>query len=61
MHDYAYQHNMPEQLRITGENTRVKPGDTHLRLGKPVRLQEKMRMARMSQENAQRRKRKGEI
>ena len=61
MHDYAYQYNMPEQLRITGENTRIKKGDTHLRLGKPVRLQDKMRMARMSRENAQKRNRKGEI
>ena len=42
MSDYAYQHNMPEQLRITGANTRIKPGETHLRLGKPTRLQENL-------------------
>lgn len=42
MHDYAYQYNMPEQLRITGTNTRIKPGETHLRLGKPTRLQENL-------------------
>lgn len=44
MHDYAYQHNMPEHLRIVGENTRIKPGETHLRLGKPIRLQERIRL-----------------
>lgn len=42
MRDYAYQHNMPEQLRIAGANTRIKPGETHLRLGKPTRLQENL-------------------
>lgn len=42
MHDYAYQYNMPEQLRIAGANTRIKPGETHLRLGKPTRLQENL-------------------
>ena len=42
MHDYAYQYNMPEQLRITGADTRIKPGETHLRLGKPTRLQENL-------------------
>ena len=52
---------MPEQLRITGANTRVKPGDTHLRLGKTLRLQEKMRLARMSRQNAQIRSRKGDF
>lgn len=51
MHDYAYQYNMPEQLRITGADTRIKPGENHLRLGKPVRLQEKMRLARMLYES----------
>ena len=45
MHDYAYQYNMPEQLRITGENTRIKPGETHLKLGKPLRLQGRIRMS----------------
>lgn len=61
MRNYAYQYNMPEQLRITGANTRVKPGDTHLRLGKTLRLQEKMRLARMSRQNAQIRSRKGDF
>ena len=42
MHDYAYQYNMPEQLRTAGANTRIKPGETHLRLGKPTRLQENL-------------------
>ena len=42
MHDYAYQYNMPEQLRIAGANTRIKPGETHMRLGKPTRLQENL-------------------
>ena len=42
MHDYAYQHNMPEQLRITGANTRIKPGENHLRSGKVTRLQESL-------------------
>ena len=42
MRDYAYQHNMPEQLRIAGANTRIKPGETHLRLGKNTRLQENL-------------------
>jgi len=42
MHDYAYQYNMPEQLRIVGVDTRIKPGETHLRLGKPTRLQENL-------------------
>lgn len=60
MRDYAYQYNMPEQLRITGANTRIKPGENHLRLGKPVRLQEKMRLARMSYENRIRRMMEGE-
>ena len=45
MHDYAYQYNMPEQLRITGENTRIKSGETHLKLGKPLRLQGRIRMS----------------
>ena len=42
MHDYAYQYNMPEQLRLVGAGTRIKPGETHLRLGKPTRLQENL-------------------
>ncbi len=42
MHDYAYQYNMPEQLRLVGVGTRIKPGETHLRLGKPTRLQENL-------------------
>ena len=59
MSNYAYQYNMPEQLRITGADTRIKPGDTHLRLGKQVRLQEKMRLSRMSHENKIRRMMQG--
>ena len=42
MRDYAYQYNMPEQLRITGANTRIKPGENHMRLGKATRLQENL-------------------
>lgn len=42
MHDYAYQYNMPEQLRIAGADTGIKPGENHFRLGKPTRLQENL-------------------
>ena len=42
LREKAYQYNMPEQLRIVGADTRIKPGETHLRLGKPTRLQENL-------------------
>lgn len=40
MHDLAYKYNMPEQLERTGVNTRIQLGETHMRLGKEIRLQE---------------------
>ena len=40
MHDLAYKYNMPDQLERTGVNTRIQLGDTHMRLGKEIRLQE---------------------
>lgn len=42
MHDLAYKHNMPKQLIKTGVATRVKPGQKDMRLGKTVRLQERI-------------------
>lgn len=40
MSDYAYQNNMPKQLKTVGINTRIKPGEKRMRLGKKARLQE---------------------
>ena len=40
MHDSAYENGMSERLRETGKKTRVKKGETKLRKGKKVRLQE---------------------
>lgn len=40
MHNYSYQYNMPQRLMETGEATRIKPGETAMRKGKAVRLQE---------------------
>lgn len=40
MHDYAYKYNMPNRLKVTGVDTRIKLGETDKRKGKPVRLQE---------------------
>lgn len=40
MHNLAYKYDMPERLQITGKSTRIKKGDTTMRKGKPVRLQE---------------------
>lgn len=40
MSKLAYKYDMPERLKITGKNTRIKPGDRHMRLGKISRLQE---------------------
>ena len=42
MSDYANKYQMGERLKKTGFNTRVKPGETKLRKGKPVRLQERI-------------------
>lgn len=42
MHNLAYKHDMPKQLIETGVATRVKPGQKDLRLGKAVRLQERI-------------------
>ena len=40
MHDLAYKYDMPKRLQITGKSTRIVKGDTTMRKGKPVRLQE---------------------
>lgn len=40
MRSLAYQYKMPQRLRETGKNTRIKPGEKHLRYGKKSRLQE---------------------
>lgn len=40
MHNLAYKYDMPQRLQITGVETRVKPGEKHLRKGKKARLQE---------------------
>ena len=40
MHDLAYKYEMPKQLQITGQATRIKKGERDKRLGKKVRLQE---------------------
>lgn len=40
MHNLAYKYNMPQRLQITGKSTRIVKGDTTMRKGKPVRLQE---------------------
>ena len=42
MHNNAYINNMPERLKITGMNTRIKVGETDKRKGKEVRLQERI-------------------
>lgn len=40
MHQHAIDNNMPQRLLVAGYNTRIKPGETHLRKGKKIRLQE---------------------
>ena len=40
MHDNAIRHDMPERLLKTGYGTRIKKGQTDMRKGKEVRLQE---------------------
>ena len=40
MRDLAYHYEMPARLQATGVDTRIKPGEKHLRLGKKSRLQE---------------------
>lgn len=40
MQSYAYKHGMAERLIVTGERTRIKPGENDKRSGKKVRLQE---------------------
>ena len=42
MRRYAIDNNMPEQLLAAGFNTRIKTGETRLRKGKQVRLQESL-------------------
>lgn len=40
MHNYSYENDMPQRLKISGASTRIQTGDTAMRKGKPVRLQE---------------------
>lgn len=40
MHDYAKEYKMDERLLIVGQATRIKCGQTDMRKGKKVRLQE---------------------
>ena len=40
MRENAYINDMPTRLLISGENTRIKPGETNKRKNKPVRMQE---------------------
>lgn len=40
MHDYALENDMDLQLKETGEDTRIKKGDTSMRKGKKICLQE---------------------
>lgn len=42
MHNLAYKYNMPQRLQETGRNTRIKKGERDKRLGKEVRLQERI-------------------
>ena len=46
MHDLAYKYDMPKQLILTGCDTRVKKGEKDKRLGKKVRLQERLDKSR---------------
>ena len=40
MRQHAIDNDMPQQLLVYGFNTRIKPGETHMRKGKKTRLQE---------------------
>ena len=40
MSKLAYKNGMPERLKTTGMNTRIKKGENKMRLGKKSRLQE---------------------
>jgi hypothetical protein len=40
MRKYAIKNKMPDRLLTAGFDTRIKPGETHLRKGKQTRLQE---------------------
>ena len=42
MHNLAYKYDMPKRLQITGYSTRIKKGEKDKRLGKRVRLQERI-------------------
>ena len=42
MHNLAYKYDMPKRLQITGYPTRIKKGQRDMRLGKRVRLQERI-------------------
>lgn len=42
MHNLAYKYDMPNRLQKTGYDTRIKKGEKDKRLGKKVRLQERI-------------------
>ncbi len=42
MKTHALLNHMPERLMTSGLNTRIKPGQTDMRKGKPIRLQERI-------------------
>lgn len=42
MSKLAYKHGMDEMLKEVGKNTRIKKGQNNMRLGKTVRLQERI-------------------
>lgn len=46
MHDFAYQYNMPKQLKKVGQPTRIKKGERDKRFGKKARLQECLNKSR---------------
>jgi hypothetical protein len=40
MHNYAKEYKMDERLLVVGQTTRIQPGQTNMRKGKKVCLQE---------------------
>lgn len=42
MRQHAIENDMPKRLMIAGFNTRIKTGETHMRKGKKIRLQESL-------------------
>ena len=43
MRDYAYQYDMPEQLKTTGMSTRFKAGDSHGNYNRSIMTQKRLR------------------